>query len=447
MPCGPTAGSSRRVWKPAGGSLPPNPADLVSKVGIEVQKIDTSKSVPFTKAGVAGRLRIDDELPPPCPYVPKTGMKVGSVTKTFAEVSWHVCFRDMGLKGLWVGPVQMKLTPNSSWTEVIYQAGLAEIFVPYHDTNFRPYDMQFCPTGGCRLDTLTAQDKGPTGNLVTLTEETLPTVVTEIRDRGVAWMCKQVTATTRRGEELLVWGVTDGGNYDNIVQYGFRDDGTMTFRMGNTGFTPVQDGLNREAHTHNGLWRVDMDLNGFAQDSALLWEHREPKQGSLPLLAKDLHPAFDGNTEGGAVSSSPRVTSVLIEDNAVNKFGDKLGYDFHLAQAQTSRHFGPLDDWTKRDFWVTRYQNNGQTWVNNFMPPDDYLLSQAGDNQDVSETDAVVWVKSSAHHEPKGEDRAANDTDPSTISGVTNAHWSGFDVEPRNLFDANPMGGPSRCWP
>jgi primary-amine oxidase len=423
---------------------PPNAGDLVSKVGIEVQPIDTSKSVPFTKREIADQLSSIGAAPPPCPYVPNGNLRVGSVTKAFAEVAWHFCFRDMGLKGLWIGPVQIKRTPTSAWTQVIYQAGLAEVFVPYHDRpEERPYDMQFCPIGGCQLQVLNSQDMGPTGNLVTLTGQSLPSVVTEVRDRGVAWLCKQVSHASRRGQELLVWGVQEGSNYDNITQFGFRDDGMMTFRIGTSGFTMTAH--DREDHTHNALWRVDMDLNGATGDSALHWDHREPKTTNQPLLAQDSHPPFDSNTEGGVLSLPQRVTSVLIEDNATNGFGAKIGYDFHLAQAQTSRHFGPLDDWTKRDFWVTRYQN-GQGWVNNHQPPDNYVVGQASDNQSVTNTDTVVWVKSSAHHEPKDEDRAASDiSNPALTSGVTLAHWSGFDVEPRNLFDANPMGGPSRC--
>ena len=40
----------------------------------------------------------------------------------------------------------------------------------------------------------------------------------------------------------------------------------MTFRMGNTGMNWPDHPV--EPHTHNALWRVDMDLNGWPSDTA-----------------------------------------------------------------------------------------------------------------------------------------------------------------------------------
>ena len=40
---------------------------------------------------------------------------------------------------------------------------------------------------------------------------------------------------TRRGQKLLLWGVLDAANYRYIIEYGFQDDGVITFRVGSTG--------------------------------------------------------------------------------------------------------------------------------------------------------------------------------------------------------------------
>jgi hypothetical protein len=29
------------------------------------------------------------------------------------------------------------------------------------------------------------------------------------------------------------------------------------------------------------------------------------------------------------------------------------------------------------------------------------------------------------------------------MRGITFVHWQGFDLQPHNLFDFNPLGGPS----
>jgi Copper amine oxidase, enzyme domain len=282
----------------------------LSKKDLQQLDRDTSRVLPST--------------PPPCPFI--KGMKTASLVKVFPDVAWHICVTDMGMKGLWVGPVHLKRTPSSPWMWVLYQAGLAEIFVPYHQTNFRAYDLRWTT----KLDQVTSQDAGANGSLITLTNEVVPTVVAEVRERGLGWLCKQLTVATRRAEELVVWGVSDGGNYDNIVQFGFRDDGSMSFRMGNTGFNwPTSP---REAHTHNALWRIDMDLNGFAGDSASWLRHREPRPGTTLQALDDKLPFY---VEGARKWDASQFTSLLIEDTAVNAFGHNLGYEFTTLRPGT----------------------------------------------------------------------------------------------------------------
>ncbi|HET7705764.1 MAG TPA: hypothetical protein VFM36_06750, partial [Thermoanaerobaculia bacterium] len=58
-------------------------------------------------------------------------------------------------------------------------------------------------------------------------------------------------------------------------------------------------------------------------------------------------------------------------------------------------------------------------------------------------TNVVLWHRSSAHHDPHDEDHAPGDP-PSLMTGITNVHWQGVDLEPHSLFDFNPLGGPSR---
>ena len=60
-----------------------------------------------------------------------------------------------------------------------------------------------------------------------------PTVVKEVRDRGLAW--KDYAHGVRRGRELVIWGALEAGNYMYIMSYAFHDDGTIAFRVGATG--------------------------------------------------------------------------------------------------------------------------------------------------------------------------------------------------------------------
>jgi primary-amine oxidase len=427
--------------------------------GVQQIPIDTSRRSGFFKEEGKEpdvetlRLRGPDSTAPPlCPYDPSAipPWKIASFVKAFPEVTWHVCVRDMGLKALWLGPVHLKRTPISPWMPVLYQAGLADIFVPYHQTNFRPYDLQFTS----KLAPVGPQDAG-NGTWWALTNDfdntgtvPVPTVITEVRERGVGWLCKgPTTSAARRAQEFVVWGVSDAGNYDNIIQYGFRDDGGMTFRMGNTGFNaskpPPTNPTPFEAHTHNALWRVDMDLNGPLHNWAYWLRHREPYPVG-PFQAHDDKLPF--NFEGKRQWNALQFTSLLIEDMATNAFGNRLGYQFTPAQTGISRHYGPLEAWTKNDVYVTRYKASELGWITAWDYPDNYLLPMLN-SQPVNNNDLVVWIKSSAHHHPNDEDRSSADLNTVNSTGVTLTHWSGFDVEPHNLFNANPLGGPVRCYP
>jgi primary-amine oxidase len=394
----------------------------------------------------------------PIPVLDKT---IG-LEKTFPNgVTWHVCVTDTGMKGMGLSRVYLKRTPTSPWMWVLYQAGLADIFVPYdQSTTFRPYDMRWTHM----LDQVFNNLAGINGTLITLSNEKVPTVVAEVRERGVGWLCIGKTEEAWRGQEFVVWGVSDGGNYKNIVEYSFRDDGGMTFRLGNTGYN--NPAMPTQAHTHNGLWRVDMDLNGAANNRAIWFQHAEPDPDSSPFLqsSNDELP-FNGGVEGARRWDAspippappgllPQYTSLLIQDAATNAFGNNLGYEFTPLQAGTSRHYGTAfgtEVWTQNDVYVTVYHPNELDWTitdypaSHWKSPDNYLLTSINGESVYPRNDLVVWIDASKVHDPTDEDRSVNDLSGGGTTGVTLVHWSGFNIEPHNLFDINPLGGPVQC--
>lgn len=432
-------------------ALPPSPRQIGDKSIIQLP-VDTKPGTPASAVNVKSDLvarpetdRVPEEFPrtrlpaqfpypwpvlPPCPLAP--GGKVASLVKVFTDISWHVCVRDVGKKELWVGPVDMRRN-NGSWVRVIGLAGLADIYVPYDQINFDPYDLEW--TSG--LDQVFSQF-APNGNLITLTGETVPTVVAETRERGVGWLCEEHSVETRRAQEFVVWGIADGGNYDNIVEYSFHDDGAITFRTGNTGFNwplhPV------EPHVHNALWRVDIDLNGGSHNRAFWLEHNEPgtpySQEASTEIVWEAAKLWDGQ----------KATKLLITDAAQNHFGNHIGYTFAPLQYEVSRHYRTQTQWTHNDVYVTRYNSAELGWMTNWTSPDNYLLPYLN-NELLTNKDMVVWVKTSVLHPPGDEDRSAADAATGDTSGVTLTHWSGFRMDPHDLFNANPLGAPSRCWP
>jgi Cu2+-containing amine oxidase len=212
----------------------------------------------------------------------------------------------------------------------------------------------------------------------------------------------------------------------------------MTFRLGATGYN--YPAFPDEAHTHNGLWRVDFDINGGMNDSAHFLLHKEP--AGSPLTAKDNKEPF--RKEEGRRWDTPEFLSLVVQDADTNRHGHKLAYEITPAQAAVYRHHGAADDWTRNDVYVTAFRENELGWTEVWAPPDNYLLPQVSAEPTVGR-DLIVWIKASAHHLPIDEDKSRRDRGQRGPTGVTLTHWSGFDVQPHNLFNTNPLGGPFRC--
>src|SRR5262249_42706709 len=131
-------------------------------------------------------------------------------------------------------------------------------------------------------------------------------------------------------------------------QYSFRDDGSIGFRLGATARNlPGREFI---AHMHNGLWRVDVDLGGFASDSVQVMTHTEST--SAPT-ATDATTAFNGGIEGSADWDPLQFTELEIIDTVQkNSHGRNIAYDLMPLRAGTPRHQEPF---AQHDFWVTHY--------------------------------------------------------------------------------------------
>jgi primary-amine oxidase len=367
------------------------------------------------------------------------------------DTRWWVLARNTD-RGLEVGPaVVRRMPPSGPWISVLKSAHVAEIFTPYHTggavpagVDDRPSDMQSGTSDALRaLDT---NDLGPVGMLVQTPEKQHPTIAVELRDRGIAWMCKSDGQShTRRGMDMVVWADFDGGNYENIIEYTFRDDGQISFRVGWTGWNNVKVGTD-VAHMHDALWRVEMAL-GNGANTPSIWSHQE-----LGLAAVDTETPFNAGREGTMDLAPLLFATLIIEDELTNAAGHRIGYELQPVRVGSARHNGPTEKWTQHDTWITRQSATELAVANsttNWMAPDTYLVGDASNmygvfNQESVEKQALVlWHVTSAHHEPHDEDQASGDPSHGH-KGLTLMHWSGFDLVPHNLFDVNPLGAPHR---
>lgn len=326
------------------------------------------------------------------------------------ETRWLVCWRMETRHGLVITGAWFRKSPASPWVQVLYDARVAEIFVPYNNGT-RFYDvsgynfpwvrlnLKDCPIGiGVRLG-------GPPGN---------NDVCKILRDRGLVWKNDQ---QVRRGHELVLWGVIDAANYNYVTEFTFRDDGVVEGRLGATG--PNYPGHPLVAHTHNAIWRLDIDLNGAGGDSVRLWTHVESglaHASDMPVLI---------HNEAGLTWDPLRFNSLHIHDTWLkNAHGSASGYHLMPLRFGNSRH---QEAFTRNDFWITRYRGTEM-----LVPPLPSYIS----GESVNGADIVVWYTNGAHHLVRDEDGRIVS---GSWKGAAHIMWVGFMLKPHSLFDGTPL--------
>jgi primary-amine oxidase len=327
-----------------------------------------------------------------------------------AETAWKVHWAEGPGKGLYITGAWFRRTPSDGWNHVLYDARLADIFVPYETGSPRYYDLTHFNFG---LVDATQADAGCCGKLL----GSPPRVIQEVRDRGPLWKDDQAV---RRGQELVLWGTIDAANYNYVVQYGFRDDGSIAFRLGATARN--LPGMEFVSHMHNALWRIDVDLVGAASDSAELMRHIEMPPN---VTATDSIAPFNSGIEGGVLWRDVEFTELSVKDTQVkNLHGRNIRYDLMPSRAGSARH---AEVFSHKDLWVTTYRSTELDYSQ---------LPQYANGESVSGRDVVLWYIAPMHHMPRDED---GEYVGRTWVGSALLMWGGFDLRPRNFFSETPL--------
>jgi hypothetical protein len=341
-----------------------------------------------------------------------------------AETTWRICWREVAgnqslsnPNGLVIGPVYFRRAPGAPFVSVLWDMRVSDYFVPYHAGSPRYYDLSGY---NFKLTDLGAADCPASAGGALLS----PHVCKELRDRGLMW---KDFGGARRGQEMALWGAIDAANYRYIQEYVFRDDGTIIGRAGATGQNLPGD--EHEPHTHNALWRIDVDLGSAAPNNVAHIMHLE-NTGNPAGTATDL--AIPVAHATGLQWGERTQDAVSVSNPGLkNAQGDIAEY--HLVPLVTggglTQHY---EGFTQQDFWVTPY--NPLQFAASQLPS--YVVG--GPN--VANADIVLWFKSSVHHHPRDEDGAYN----SNHIWVGTAHLmsTGFALIPHNLFDCSPFYKP-----
>lgn len=325
------------------------------------------------------------------------------------ETAWYVTYDHGVNKGLFLTGAYFKPGPNRAWVQVLGRTGLSELFVPYQSGQPRFLDLQL----GFDLIAANTDDAGRCGRIVGRDGK----VVREIVDKGPLWKDDQDVV---RGQAMLLWATLDAANYNYIIRYEFHDDGTIKARVAGTAVNLPSAPL--EPHTHNALWRIDVNLDGAGGDSVNVLRHLETL-GSQSW--QNVAQPFNGGREGPVDFIPNEFTQVQVIDASLkNAAGQTSSYDLRPLYRGVVRHAEP---YMRNDFWATVNKPLEQYFPN--------LLTYA-DNESVRNADIVLWHVTPLLHVPRSED---GEYVNGVWQGVALAMWGGFDLRPRNLFDGTPF--------
>jgi Cu2+-containing amine oxidase len=320
---------------------------------------------------------------------------------------WRLCWQTVPGNGLLIHWAYFRKSPSAPWMFLLWDARVSEIFVPYHNNSHRYYDVGF----GFGLTAIGPADCPASQGGTPLAGN----VCKQVHDRGLSW---KSDAQVYRGEEVVLWSALAAANYNYIIEWTFRDDGIVMGRVGATSHNLPSEPW--ETHVHNPIWRLDVDLNGWPNDSVALGTHTE-----TGLTATDTEVPIPLST--GLQWDPRRFNSLDVSDKfLVNGKGDKTYYQ--LIPLPTQGLAQHQEAFTKPDFWVTRYsptQMSAKDLVSYTTPP-----------VPVTDTDIVIWYRGSVHHHPRDED---GEVVNGLWHGVALVMWTGFMLKPHDLFDRTPF--------
>ena len=350
---------------------------------------------------------------------------------------WDMCWEHKAREGIILHDIHYT-PPNATTLEIINQASIAQIHVPYDDNGARYHDVSDYGLGDNNLNNLTAADC-PDGHLLQHNGKQILCQITE--QRGLAYAS---AAESLQGEMLRLFSVSHVGEYNYIPEWRFYDDGTIEPVMGATGALqrrrnstysaygwPLdQAGTIGISHIHNYYWRLDFDLAGTAEND-FVEELEFVSNENNRRRHKTITPL---NYEAARSVAPERMRSWRIVDGSEQN-ADGHAISYHLEPLYTGhRDIGPsYEPWTFNDFYVTTH-NSCEKYISHNPAVDGCRsdVSQFVNGQSLIDSDIVVWYGVTFHHIPRSEDEPR-----------MHAHWSSFTLTPRDWTATNPLASDS----
>ena len=406
--------------------------------------------------------------------------------------NWSFHLRPDQRTGLVVSLVDYRESPDESPRSVMYQGQLSEIYVPYMDPAFAWYARNFidagefpagglakpllrgrdCPDHAVYIDSINTNSQGR--------PRTVPrtTCIYERETGDPSWRhYEDEQPDSRKSRDLVVRTAAVVGNYDYLLDWIFRQDGSIEARVGATGLlevkatsavsaippTPAAGPANATAvdalqagtaadaygrfldrnvigvnHDHYFSYRLDLDVDGadnrFVADR-LVTRELPADHPRRSLWVQEPHAAQTEQDAQLDINLAQPALWRILSTSRRNAVGYPTSYQ--LMPGRNANHLFVADDYSLRragfidhHLWVTPYDPDER-----FAAGDHPTLSEPGmglpawteANRSISDEDLVIWHTVGMHHLPRAEDWP-----------VMPVMWHGFELRPFDFFDRNP---------
>ena len=358
---------------------------------------------------------------------------------------------------------------------ILYRASLSEMFVPYGDPdpNWRWRAAFDVGEYGIGLVTCSLQPGIDVPENTTFLDAVLPrddgapkllprAIAIYERDAGVLWRhWDYVSDRThgRRARELAVSYMTAVGNYDYMMTWVFRQDGSLSLEADLIGIMFANDvAAAREPaeghgdpyshlvaphvsavhHQHFFLFRLDLDVDGTGNSVYEMNSRGLPMGVGNPsgnAFTMELSPLRGEEEARRQVNLSSSRRWLVQNPEQKNRLGAPTG--FLLLPGENAVPFAdPASSHRQRGAFI-----NHHLWVTRFAPHELYAAGDypnqndkpdglpvyTADNQPLNGKDLVLWYTLGVTHIPRPEEWP-----------IMSKHHTGFTLAPAGFFGKNP---------